>query len=353
MIALSLYKNKKLKLVNKKISNKVKPKGCRIKILYSGVCASDIPRAFQSMAYRYPLVMGHEFVGRVIKTGSKVNNFEIGDLVSAFPLIPCQNCEYCNNTKYNLCEEYDYYGSRRDGSFSEVLDVNEWNIIKVKENQNTKLYSLMEPTAVSFNIYENIKRKIERNTNILLLGGGFIGQITFRIIKNFNKNINLNILDRNKFKLKKINFQNHNKILTSSNFKRNLDIFKSLKNKYDIVIETTGSDEHFLNAINFAKKGGLVLYSGNINKNLLIKKNEVSNILRKELSIKGVWNSTFKSKVDNWKQAEKFLNTNQEIENLITHIADLNDSANLLIDINLKKTGKVKNDYLKGLIKTF
>ncbi len=108
-----------------------------------------------------------------------------------------------------------------------------------------------------------------------------------------------------------------------------------------------------LNAINFAKKGGLVLYSGNINKNLLIKKNEVSNILRKELSIKGVWNSTFKSKVDNWKQAEKFLNTNQEIENLITHIADLNDSANLLIDINLKKTGKVKNDYLKGLIKTF
>ena len=101
----------------------------------------------------------------------------------------------------------------------------------------------MEPTAVSFNIYENIKRKIERNTNILLLGGGFIGQITFRIIKNFNKNINLNILDRNKFKLKKINFQNHNKILTSSNFKRNLDIFKSLKNKYDIVIETTG--KHF------------------------------------------------------------------------------------------------------------
>ena len=78
--------------------------------------------------------MGHEFVGRVIKTGSKVNKFEIGDLVSAFPLIPCHKCEYCDK-QYNLCEEYDYYGSRRDGSFSEVLDVNEWNIIKVKENK--------------------------------------------------------------------------------------------------------------------------------------------------------------------------------------------------------------------------
>ena len=353
MIALSLYKNKKLKLINKKISNKVKPKGCRIKILYSGVCASDIPRAFQSMAYRYPLVMGHEFVGRVIKTGSKVNKFEIGDLVSAFPLIPCHKCEYCDNTKYNLCEEYDYYGSRRDGSFSEVLDVNEWNIIKVKENRNSKLYSLMEPTAVSFNIYENIKNNINRKTNILILGGGFIGQITFRIIKNFNKNINLNILDRNKFKLKKINHGKHKKILTSSDSKRNIEIFKSLRNKYDIVIETTGSDEYFLNAIDFAKKTGLVLFSGNINKNLFIKKNEVSNILRKELSIKGVWNSTFKSKIDNWKQAEKFLNTNDDIENLITHIVDLNESANLLKNIYLKKIGKTKNDYLKGLIKAF
>ena len=38
----------------------------------------------------------------------------------------------------------------------------------------------MEPTAVSFNIYENIKNNINRKANILILGGGFIGQITFR-----------------------------------------------------------------------------------------------------------------------------------------------------------------------------
>ena len=46
---------------------------------------------------------------------------------------------------------------------------------KVKENQNSKLYSLMEPTAVSFNIYENIK-KILKKTNILILGGGLLAK---------------------------------------------------------------------------------------------------------------------------------------------------------------------------------
>lgn len=89
MIALSLIKNKKFKLVNKELSNRISPTQCRLKILYSGICASDIPRAFDSMAYKYPLVMGHEFIGRIINTGSKVNKFEKGDIVSAFPLIPC------------------------------------------------------------------------------------------------------------------------------------------------------------------------------------------------------------------------------------------------------------------------
>ena len=71
MIALSLIKNKKFKLINKKLSKKVLPNQCRIEILYSGICASDIPRAFESMAYNYPLVMGHEFVGKIIETGKR------------------------------------------------------------------------------------------------------------------------------------------------------------------------------------------------------------------------------------------------------------------------------------------
>ena len=99
-------------------------------IFINPLTSSDIPRAFDSMAYKYPLVMGHEFVAKVIDTGSKVNKFEKGDIVSAFPLIPCsiknpkKSCEHCDNQNFNLCSDYDYYGSRSDGSFCEVLDVN-------------------------------------------------------------------------------------------------------------------------------------------------------------------------------------------------------------------------------------
>ena len=75
MIALSLIKNKKLKIIEKKISGVLHPLKCRLQIFYSGICASDIPRAFNGMAYTYPLIMGHEFVGKIIQTGKSVKQF--------------------------------------------------------------------------------------------------------------------------------------------------------------------------------------------------------------------------------------------------------------------------------------
>ena len=77
MIALSLIKNKKLKIIEKNVSKILHPLKCRLQILYSGICASDIPRAFNSMAYTYPLIMGHEFVAKIIQVGKSVKKFNL------------------------------------------------------------------------------------------------------------------------------------------------------------------------------------------------------------------------------------------------------------------------------------
>lgn len=359
MIALSLIKNKKFKLINKKLSKKVLPNQCRIEILYSGICASDIPRAFESMAYNYPLVMGHEFVGKVIETGSKANKFEKGDIVSAFPLIPCSTtnskkvCNYCKEKKFNLCDDYDYYGSRSDGSFCEVLDVNEWNVFKVKKNNNIKLFSLIEPTAVSFNIFKSLNKDLVGVNDILILGAGFIGQIVSRIINTYRKKNNIYITDRNNFKLDTVKKYSFRQIFIPKKDSNIKNVDKQFESKFDIVIETTGKSNSFINALKYAKKDGVVIYSGNINKKLILDIDEVSNILRKQLTIKGVWNSTFKSKIDNWKQAEKFIVQNNHLDQLITHTTDLNNAPSLMEQIHLKKLGKIKNNYLKGLIKSF
>ena len=358
MISLALIRNKKFKIVNKTLK-KLKSDHCRINILASGICASDIPRAYDSMAYHYPLVLGHEFVGRITEIGNRITKFNRGDIVSAFPLVPCclhkktiNICENCNEEKFNLCNNYSYYGSRIDGSFAEFLDVNQWNLFKVSKNLPFEQSSLIEPTAVVFNIISKFKNDLNNKKKILILGAGFLGQILARVLKKIARHHQVHILDRNRFKL------NLGKKFSTTQYlslkgKENSYLQKELNSKFDIVIETTGNNVCFKDSIMYAKKDGKVFYSGNINKSLVFKKNEASDILRKQINIKGVWNSSFKCKNNNWKQAHSFLLKSKEFEELITHEINLENSAQLLDAINEMKKGIRKNDYVKGIIKNY
>ena len=362
MIALSLIKNKKLKIIEKKIPNFLHPFKYRLQILYSGICASDIPRAFDNMAYNYPLVMGHEFVGKIIDIGRSVNKFNRNDIVSAYPLIPfCINkikknrCEQCQNGNYNLCKNYSYYGSREDGSFSEILDVYEWNLYKVDKKINHKLAALIEPTAVAFNIFNKFEKFISRKEKILLIGSGFIGQILARILNKTNPKVSLIALDRNLFKLREIKKYSDDQILfKNKNTNQDNYVLSSLKDKFDVVIECSGNHKNFASSLNFVKKNGLVVFSGNPNNDVKFSKDEISNILRKETIIKGVWNSTFKKKMNNWKYAGDFIKStkNNDLEGLITHATTLEKSSLLLNKINLSKNKKIKLNYIKGIIKS-
>jgi L-iditol 2-dehydrogenase len=172
MISLVLIKNKTFRVQDRYLK-KLDDYDCRLNIIASGICASDIPRAYNSMAYHYPLVLGHEFVGKITHIGKKITRFRPGDIVSAFPLVPCNICEYCNKNKFNLCNDYKYYGSRIDGSFSETLDVNEWNLFKVSKNLPPEQSSLIEPTAVVFNILSKFKNDLNKKKKCINFGCWF------------------------------------------------------------------------------------------------------------------------------------------------------------------------------------
>jgi|TARA_B100000959_G_scaffold268049_1_gene312304 threonine dehydrogenase-like Zn-dependent dehydrogenase len=363
MIALSLIKNKKLKIVEKRVSKILHPLKCRLQILYSGICASDIPRAFNGMAYTYPLIMGHEFVAKIIQMGKSVKKFNKNDIVSAYPLIPqCINnprknkCDYCMSKNYNLCNNYSYYGSRIDGSFCEILDVYEWNLYKIDKKISHNLGSIIEPTAVAFNILDKFQNFLSKKNKTLLIGSGFIGQILARILRRKNPNVNLIALDRNLFKLKEIKkYSNDQLLFTNNNTSEDQNTLSSLSSKFDVVIENSGNYKNFISSLNFVKKNGLVVFSGNPNNDIKFNKNQISSILRKEIIIKGVWNSSFKRKNNNWKSAENFLKSanNNNLEELITHTVDLEKSPVLLNKIYLAKNKKTKLNYIKGIIKSY
>jgi alcohol dehydrogenase (NADP+) len=98
----------------------VQPHDVQIDILYCGVCHSDIHQARNEWGGSiYPMVPGHEIVGRVIKTGSQVTKFKTGDLVGVGCFVDsCRECSQCKKGNEQYCERGmspTYNGYEQDG----------------------------------------------------------------------------------------------------------------------------------------------------------------------------------------------------------------------------------------------
>ena len=118
-----------------------------IKILYCGVCHSDIHQARDEWGGSiYPMVPGHEIVGEVVSTGSGVTNFKAGDKVGVGVMVDaCCSCKNCNNDQEQYCEEGmtgTYNGLERDGKtiaqggYSSEIVVKERFVLHISEKLN-------------------------------------------------------------------------------------------------------------------------------------------------------------------------------------------------------------------------
>jgi len=115
-----------------------------IDILYCGVCHSDLHNVRNDWGNaRYPMVPGHEIVGRVLAVGDEVTRFAVGDLVGVGCLVDaCRHCQPCGKGWEQYCENgatYTYNhadpvdGTRTYGGYSEKVVVRESFVLKVPE----------------------------------------------------------------------------------------------------------------------------------------------------------------------------------------------------------------------------
>ena len=152
-----------------------------------GICGSDVPRVYETGAHRMPLVPGHEFSGVVVKTGTKVSADLEGMRVAVSPKIPCRKCEMCAKGETDLCLNYDYTGSRRDGAFGEYVCVPVDNLIELVDNISFEEGAMIEPLAVAANAVRTGCAGIDPaddGVKIAVCGMGTIGLMVVMLLKD-------------------------------------------------------------------------------------------------------------------------------------------------------------------------
>jgi propanol-preferring alcohol dehydrogenase len=90
-----------------------------IEISACGVCRTDLHVADGDIAARYPIIPGHEVVGRVLAIGSGVTGFDPGQRVGV-PWLghACGSCPFCRTERENLCDHPEFTGCTRDGGYA-------------------------------------------------------------------------------------------------------------------------------------------------------------------------------------------------------------------------------------------
>jgi len=92
----------------------------RVKVSACGVCRTDLHVVDAELpGIKYPIIPGHEIVGRVDLVGSTVTTHRIGDRVGIFWLgYTCGVCRFCKEGMENLCDRPLFTGYTRDGGFA-------------------------------------------------------------------------------------------------------------------------------------------------------------------------------------------------------------------------------------------
>ncbi|KAF8662374.1 hypothetical protein AX16_001178 [Volvariella volvacea WC 439] len=151
-----------------------------IKITCCGVCGTDLHIAKGEFIAQFPLIPGHEFVGRIAKLGKDVVGFEVGDRVVADPTIFCDSCFFCRRGQHLFCEKFTGLGVNLAGGFAEYAVVQSKKVYKV-HNLTDEEATLIEPAACALHGLDKLELSV--GAEVLVLGAGPTGLILAQLLK--------------------------------------------------------------------------------------------------------------------------------------------------------------------------
>ena len=164
-----------------------------IDIEYCGVCHSDIHTAHNDWGGTvYPVVPGHEIIGRVKAVGSKVSNFKEGQLVGVGCMVDsCQTCSACDDDLEQYCEngavmtdgsEDPILGDPTHGGYSDQIVVDQKFVLNVSEKLDTKAVAPLLCAGIT--TYSPLRQwNVKKGDKVGVVGLGGLGHMGVKIAK--------------------------------------------------------------------------------------------------------------------------------------------------------------------------
>ncbi len=301
------------------------PSEVLLRVRAAGNCGSDLKRIMVEGTHVFPCIPGHEFSGEVVDVGLQVASYVPGDRVTAAPLLPCFHCEWCFQGQYNLCEDYDYVGSRSDGAFADYIKIPAFNLIKLPDTVSFEAGAMTDPAGVALHALRR-GRGVAPGEVVVVLGAGPIGMFAcqWALIMGAGHIVATDVLDE------KLSIARALGVHTCINSAKEDVVEKILAltngKGADLLVETAGSVETHRQALLAARKRGRIVHIGRAYSDVLLSDEVFTKIFRRELDVYGAVNTNFSPHDNEWQMTVDYIASGAiQTEPLVSHRMRMKD----------------------------
>lgn len=218
-----------------------------VRISLAGICGTDLEIMQGYM--RYEGILGHEFVGTVEKSD---NSDLVGKRVVGEINAGCCKCDSCQNGMERHCPNRTVLGILgRNGAFAEFLSLPEKNLHVIPDSISDEQAVFVEPLAAAFEIGEQVT--LQPQWGVAVVGDGRLAQLIIQVLKL--KCSNITCFGRHKNKLQS---------LVNGGTKIKVGIDASDEHSFDLVVDATGSNSGFTDAMRLIRPRGTVVLKSTV-----------------------------------------------------------------------------------------
>jgi threonine 3-dehydrogenase len=307
-----------------------------IRIARTAICGTDVHiynwDAWSQRTIPVPMVIGHEYVGRVERIGAEVEAFLPGERVSGEGHVTCGFCRNCRAGRRHLCRHAVGVGVNRPGAFAELLVIPADNVYRIPDDVPDQVAAVLDPfgnaahTALSFDLV---------GEDVLVTGAGPIGVMAAAIARHVGAR-HVVVTDVNDYRLELASKLGASRTVNVARVDLRAVMRElGMKEGFDVGLEMSGNGQAFRQLLEVMNHGGRVALLGIMPGEEAV---DWGQIVFKGLLVKGIYG---REMYETWYKMIAMLQTGLDISPVITHRFPVADYQRAFEVMRSGQSGKV------------